>query len=161
MKGNLSQGMLDAQTKANLLDESLKRVGMTIGGVFTAQKAVEFVKTMIDVRQEVENLIISFETLLGSKDKATQFFSELSEYAVNTPLMLNDLAGGAQTMLAFNIETEKVIPTLKQVRRMYLSWKRLASPISTVMAGMPRAAAAPRRVPSWAGLWTMIWGRCR
>lgn len=115
MKGNLSQGMLDAQTKANLLDESLKRVGMTIGGVFTAQKAVEFVKTMIDVRQEVENLIISFETLLGSKNKATQFFSELSEYAVNTPLMLNDLAGGAQTMLAFNIEAEKVIPTLKQI----------------------------------------------
>lgn len=115
MKGNLSQGMLDAQTKANLLDESLKRVGMTIGGVFTAQKAMEFVKTMIDVRQEVENLIISFETLLGSKDKATPFFSELSEYAVNTPLMLNDLAGGAQTMLAFNIEAEKVIPTLKQI----------------------------------------------
>lgn len=115
MKGNLSQGMLDAQTKANLLDESLKRVGMTIGGVFTAQKAVEFVKTMIDVRQEVENLIISFETLLGSKDKATQFFSELSEYAVNTPLMLDDLAGGAQTMLAFNIEAEKVIPILKQI----------------------------------------------
>lgn len=115
MKGNLSQGMLDAQTKANLLDESLKRVGMTIGGVFTAQKAMEFVKTMIDVRQEVENLIISFETLLGSKDKATQFFGELSEYAVNTPLMLNDLAGGAQTMLGFNIEVEKVIPTLKQI----------------------------------------------
>lgn len=115
MKGNLSQGMLDAQTKANLLDESLKRVGMTIGGVFTAQKAVEFVKTMIDVRQEVENLIISFETLLGSKDKATQFFGELLEYAVNTPLMVNELAGGAQTMLGFNIEAEKVIPILKQI----------------------------------------------
>ena len=115
LKGNLSQGMLDAQTKANLLDESLKRVGMTIGGVFTAQKAVEFVKTMIDVRQEVENLTISFETLLGGKDKATQFFGELREYAVNTPLMLNDLAGGAQTMLGFNIEAEKVIPTLKQI----------------------------------------------
>ena len=115
MKGNLSQGMLDAQTKANLLDESLKRVGMTIGGVFTAQKAVEFVKTMIDVRQEVENLSISFETLLGGKDKATQFFGELREYAVNTPLMLNDLAGGAQTMLGFNMEAEKVIPTLKQI----------------------------------------------
>lgn len=115
MKGNLSQGMLDAQTKANLLDESLKRVGMTIGGVFTAQKAVEFVKTMIDVRQEVENLSISFETLLGGKDKATQFFGELREYAVNTPLMLNNLAGGAQTMLGFNMEAEKVIPTLKQI----------------------------------------------
>ena len=29
--------------------------------------------------------------------------------------MLNDLAGGAQTMLAFNIEAEKVIPILKQI----------------------------------------------
>lgn len=115
MKGNLSQGMLDAQTKANLLDESLKRVGMTIGGVFTAQKAMEFVKTMIDVRQEVEGLSISFETLLGSKDKAMQFFGEIREYAVNTPMMLNDLASGAQTMLGFNIAAEKVIPTLKQI----------------------------------------------
>lgn len=63
----------------------------------------------------MENLSISFETLLGGKDKATQFFGELREYAVNTPLMLNDLAGGAQTMLGFNMEAEKVIPTLKQI----------------------------------------------
>ncbi len=115
MKGNLSQGMLDAQTKANLLDESLKKVGMTLGGVFTAQKAMEFVKTMIEVREEVENLSISFETLLGSKDKANAFFGELRQYAVETPLMLNDLASGAQTMLGFNIEAEKVIPTLKEI----------------------------------------------
>ncbi len=115
MRGNLSQGMLDAETKANLLDASLKKVGMTIGGVFTAQKAMEFVKTMIEVREEVENLSISFETLLGSKDQANAFFSELRQYAVETPLMLNDLASGAQTMLGFNIEAEKVIPTLKEI----------------------------------------------
>ncbi len=115
MRGNLSQGMLDAETKANLLDTSLKKVGMTIGGVFTAQKAMEFVKTMIEVREEVENLSFSFETLLGSKDQANAFFSELRQYAVETPLMLNDLASGAQTMLGFNIEAEKVIPTLKEI----------------------------------------------
>ncbi len=115
MKGNLSQGLLDAETKANLLDATLKKVGMTLGGVFTAQKAMEFVKTMIEVREEVENLSISFETLLGSKDQANSFFGELRQYAVETPLMLNDLASGAQTMLGFNIAAEKVIPTLKEI----------------------------------------------
>lgn len=115
MKGNLDKGLDSATTKAELLDASFKRVGMTIGGIFTAQKAMEFVKTMIDVRQEVESLEISFTTLLGSKDKAAAFFGEIKQYAVDTPLMLNDLAGGAQTMLGFNIEAEKVIPTLKQI----------------------------------------------
>ena len=31
----------------------------------------------------------------------------------------------------------------------------------TVIAGMPRSIAAPRRVVSLLGLCTMIWGRCR
>lgn len=115
MGGNLSKGMDDATAKAGLLDASLKRLAITAGGVFTMQKAVEFVKTIMDVRSEIESLSISFETLLGSKDLANQFFGELKDYAVQTPLMLNDLASGAQTMLGFNIDAEKVIPTLKQI----------------------------------------------
>ena len=116
MAGNLSKGMDDATTKAGLLDASLKRLAITAGGVFTMQKAVEFVRTIMDVRSEIESLSISFETLLGgSKDLAKQFFGELKDFAIQTPLMLNDLASGAQTMLGFNIDAEKVIPTLKQI----------------------------------------------
>lgn len=115
MGGNLSKGMEDATTKAGLLDASLKRLAITAGGIFTMQKAAEFVKTIMDVRSEIESLSISFETLLGSKDLANQFFGELKDFAIQTPLMLNDLASGAQTMLGFNIDAEKVIPTLKQI----------------------------------------------
>lgn len=115
MGGNLSKGMDNAKTKTDLLDASLKRLAITAGGVFTMQKAAEFAKTVMDVRAEIESLSISFETLLGSKEAATQFFGELKDFAVKTPLLLKDLAGGAQTMLGFNIEAEKVIPTLKQI----------------------------------------------
>src|SRR5574344_2090302 len=115
MGGNLSKGMEDATPKAGLLDASLKRLAITAGGIFTMQKAAEFVKTIMDVRSEIESLSISFETLLGSKDLANQFFGELKDFAIQTPLMLNDLASGAQTMLGFNIDAEKVIPTLKQI----------------------------------------------
>ena len=115
MGGNLSKGMDTAKAKSDLLDASLKRLAITAGGVFTMQKAVEFAKTVIDVRSEIESLSISFETLLGNKDMANQFFGELKDFAINTPLLLKDLAGGAQTMLGFNIEAEKVIPTLKQI----------------------------------------------
>lgn len=115
MSGNLSEGMDNAKAKAGLLDASLKRLAITAGGVFTMQKAAEFVKAIMDVRSEIESLSISFETLLGSKDLATQFFGELKDFAIQTPLMLNDLASGAQTMLGFNIDADKVIPTLKQI----------------------------------------------
>lgn len=115
MGGNLSKGMDNAKAKTDLLDASLKRLAITAGGVFTMQKAVEFAKTVMDVRAEIESLSISFETLLGSKEAATQFFGELKDFAIQTPLLLKDLAGGVQTMLGFNIEAEKVIPTLKQI----------------------------------------------
>jgi len=36
-------------------------------------------------------------------------------------------------------------------------WKTPGLPISTVMAGMPSAIAAPRRDPPGLVLWTMIW----
>ena len=42
-------------------------------------------------------------------------FKDIREFAVNTPMMLKDLASGAQTMLAFNIEAEKVMPMLRAI----------------------------------------------
>lgn len=116
MKGNqLNRGLDDAKTKSDLLDASLKRMGATLAGVFTAQKAIEFAQQIVKVRSEMQSLNISFETLLGNKDAADKMFGELKSFAVQTPLLLKDLAGGAQTMLGFNIEAEKVIPTLKAI----------------------------------------------
>lgn len=115
MRGNLKQGLKDTQMQAELLDASLRRIGGIVGGVFTISQATQFVQTMIKVRGEVQDLSTSFEVLLGNKSQAESMFAEIARYAVDTPMQLGALAKGAQTLLAFNIEAETVVPTLKQL----------------------------------------------
>lgn len=115
MRGNLKQGLQDTQMQAELLDASLRRIGGIVGGVFTISQATQFVQTMIKVRGEVQDLSTSFEVLLGNKAQAESMFAEIARYAVDTPMQLGALAKGAQTLLAFNLEAETVVPTLKQL----------------------------------------------
>lgn len=115
MRGNLKQGLKDTQMQAELLDASLRRIGGIVGGVFTISQATQFVQTMIKVRGEVQDLSTSFEVLLGNKAQAESMFAEIARYAVDTPMQLGALAKGAQTLLAFNLEAETVVPTLKQL----------------------------------------------
>lgn len=115
MKDRLSGGLDNARTKAGLLDSALKRVALTVGAAFTAEKIIEFGKAIIDARGEIESFQISFDTLIGNKDKSAAFFGELKDFAVNTPLLLNDLAKGGQLLLGFGVDVDKVMPTLKQI----------------------------------------------
>ena len=104
-----------AEVEGKRIDNIFKKVGKGIAGYFAAGTLVSFGQEIIKVRGEIESLETSFGVLLGNEDKAKAFFGELREFAVNTPMGLNDLAKGAQTMLAFNVAAEKVMPTLKQI----------------------------------------------
>ena len=97
------------------IDNTYKKIAGAVAGIFTVQKAIEFAKAIVQVRGEIESLEISFETLLGSKEKADALFSQIRSFAADTPMELGDLAKGAQTLLSFNIEAEKVMPILKQI----------------------------------------------
>ena len=114
MKGNLRQGMQEAGGEADVLDSRLRGLRNTVGGLFAVDKSAEYIKKMIDVRSEVESLQISFETLAG-KTQGDKLFGDIKTFAAETPLMMNDLAKGAQTLLGFNIEIEKVMPILHQI----------------------------------------------
>lgn len=114
MKGNLGRGLDDARRKAESLDSVLKRVGATVGIAFGTREAVEFARKIMEVRGEVESLQISFETLAG-KTKGQKLFGDIREWVVNTPMMMQPVAKGAQTLLGFNIEAEKVMPILRQI----------------------------------------------
>lgn len=96
-------------------DRALSSIGKALGGILSIAAAKAFVQQMVSVRGEIESLGISFETLLGSKRKADALFGSLRQFAVSTPMMLGDLAKGAQTLLGFNVEAEKVMPTLKSI----------------------------------------------
>lgn len=114
MKGNLGRGLDDARRKAESLDSVLKRVGATVGIAFGTREAIEFARKIVDVRGEVESLQISFETLAG-KTNGRKLFGDILEFSVNTPMMMQDLAKGAQTLLGFNVEAGKVMPILRQI----------------------------------------------
>lgn len=97
------------------IDKTFRTIGAGIAGYFTVGALKDFGKAIIDARGEIESFQISFETLIGNKNKSAAFFSELKDFAVNTPLLLNDLAKGGQLLLGFGVDLDKVMPTLKQI----------------------------------------------
>lgn len=83
-------------------------------GFFTVQKAKEFTNKIIEVRGEMESLRISFETLAG-EGLGKKLYEDIKQFSVSTPMMMSDLAKGAQTLLGFNMEAEKIMPILRQI----------------------------------------------
>ena len=110
---NVSSMLNNIATPAEGAAESLKKIGLAIGGYFSFQALKELSSQIFNVRSEIQSLEISFQTLLGSKDKADAMFSSIRKFAVETPMQLKDLASAAQLMLSFNIEEDKIMPYLK------------------------------------------------
>lgn len=102
-------------SESSKIDKTLRTIGTGLAGYFTVSALKDFGKAVINARGEIESFQISFETLIGNKDKANAFFSELKDFAVKTPLLLNDLAKGGQLLLGFGVDLDKVMPTLKQI----------------------------------------------
>ena len=97
------------------IDNAFSNISKTIAGVFTVQQAAAFAREIVNVRAEIESLEISFQTLLGSKAKADQLFGEIRQFAVQTPMQLKDLASGAQMLLSFNVEADRVMQILRAI----------------------------------------------
>lgn len=110
--GRMSKSAEEAGAR---IDNALRKAFAAAGSYFAVQQVRAFTQAIVKARAEIEYYEVSFRTLLGDESLSKQFFSEIREFAVQTPLMLRDLAGGAQMMLGFNVEASKVIPTLKQI----------------------------------------------
>lgn len=116
---NESRGILRAITQSAKkegedIDNIFKNIGKTIIGVFTVQQAANFARQIVNVRGEIESLQKSFEILAG-KQWGAKLFTEIKDFAVNTPMMMNDIAKGAQTLLSFNVAAEEVMPILRAI----------------------------------------------
>lgn len=97
------------------LEGGLHRLAKAGAAAFTFAEAGQFARDCVNVRAEMQSLEISFETLLGNKEKADAMLGEIMNFAATTPMDMDTLAKGAQTMLSFNISAEKVIPMLRSI----------------------------------------------
>lgn len=103
-----------AEQEGARMENALLKVGTVIGTAFALNKLKDFSAQVVKIRGEIQSLEISFRTLAGEA-QGDKLFQGIREFAVKTPMMMKDLAAGAQTMLAFNIEAEKIMPLLQAI----------------------------------------------
>ena len=102
-------------TKAtNELGGAFDGVKSKVAGALTLASLMAFEKKVIEVRSEMESLQKSFESLAG-EHVGRQLYEDIKQFATTTPMMMKDLAKGAQTLLGFNMEAEKIMPILRQI----------------------------------------------
>lgn len=61
---------------------------------------------------DMQQWTVAFETMLGSASKASTLLEDIRKFAATTPFNQSDLIQAAKSLLAYNIEAEKIIPTL-------------------------------------------------
>lgn len=84
-----------------------------IGAASTAIVALG--KIGMNYNSQMEQYTTNFTTMLGSQEAAVKKVEELKKFAASTPLSMNDLAKGTQTLLAFGVESENSTGILRQL----------------------------------------------
>lgn len=113
VRGEIQRTAKVAKNEGDAIASMATKVGATIGVAFGAAQFKELTKQIINVRGEIEALETSFKVLAGAK--GLPLFEEIRKFAVETPLGMQELAKGAQTLLSFNVAAERVMPLLKQI----------------------------------------------
>ena len=82
---------------------------------FTFQGATAFIKQVIAVRSQFQQLEIAFGTMLKSKEKANALMAQMTDLAAKTPFGLQEVSEGAKRLLAFQVPAEEVTETLRRM----------------------------------------------
>lgn len=72
-------------------------------------------KWVANLGMDMEQTRAKFEVLLGSLDKGNKMIADLNKFADITPYENEDLIKNSETMLAFGINANKILPTLKML----------------------------------------------
>lgn len=75
----------------------------------------EFGAESFKAAADFEQLTVAFNTLLGSREKATELLVELQKFAASTPFQFTELTSLSKQLLAFGFEAEEIIPTLQRL----------------------------------------------
>ncbi len=113
MKQMISGVSQRAAHESNLINKTMTNIVKLGGAYFTMRGAEQFVSQIVSIRGQFQQLEVAFETMLQSKVKANAMMSEVVDFAAKTPFQLTEVASGTKQLLAYRIEQEKIIPTLK------------------------------------------------
>ena len=100
--------------KGVMSDLAASAIKSAAGSVLNAAK--DMVSSGLEYNQAMEGYVTNFTTMLGgSSEAANGMVGSLQKLASATPLAMSDLAGGAQTLLAFGVASDDVSGTLQRL----------------------------------------------
>ncbi len=117
-KSDVESAAKDIDNKAEGIKGSLSRVGdvfktggLAAGGFLAGITGLGV--AMANVASDFEQNRIAFETMIGNADLAHKTLADLSNFAVKTPFEFPQLLTASKSLLAYGVEAQDLIPTLK------------------------------------------------
>lgn len=86
-----------------------------IGGLALGAGFAALAKAGVSAAMTMEGITAQFKVMTGSAERADAVIKEIAEFAKATPFTKLGLSDAAKTLMAFGLESEKVVPTLKML----------------------------------------------
>lgn len=109
----LELALQQATHQTTLMDSAMGKLALTMAGFFTAAQATQLVNQMVRVRSEFQQIDVSLQTMLKSKEKADALMSQVKGLALETPFNLLDIAQGTKQLLAYGFQANEIADTIK------------------------------------------------
>jgi tape measure domain-containing protein len=85
-------------------------IGIAAGAAFAY-----LAKTGVEAAMTMESITAQFTVMTGSADRAASLIKEIADFAAHTPFTKLGLSEAGKTLMAFGMDAEKVVPTLKML----------------------------------------------
>jgi tape measure domain-containing protein len=111
---SITNSITDAQKKQSQgIEDFAKKAAQAAAGFLSIQAATGFVKSMIEVRGQFQQIEVAFGTMLKSKDAADKLMTQAVQLAAITPFTLQEVASGAKQLLAYGFAAKDVTKQLE------------------------------------------------
>ena len=108
----IRDGANEAEKVSSGISRSVKAIGGSVAALLSVQQASTFIRSMVQIRGEFQQLEIAFTTMLKSGEKADKLMADLTKFAGETPFGLQSTANAAKQLIAYGSVAETVIDEL-------------------------------------------------
>lgn len=102
----------------NALARSWNYMKNRLAFYFSVGASTQFVKSLIDIRSQYELNERALGILIGSAERGTQIFQELSQMALVSPYTLIELSSAAKQLTAYDVAARDVVDTTRRLADM-------------------------------------------
>lgn len=144
LEDKFTRALKKADRGVDSFEKKVMRAGKTIAsflaGAVIVRATVNLSKKILKLGTDLEQSEIAFETFLGSAEKGKKLLTELQEFANVTPFTNVQVIQSARSLLAYNVEAEKLIPTIKALGDIAAGVGLIKMPNLILAFGQVRAA---------------------